>query len=229
MRKSNEKTKKGFIASGVLLLLFVLFTIAVQFIDVAPIGPRGSSVGFSTLNGKVHNLLGVHMTLYNITDWLGLVPIIFVLGFAVLGLIQLIKRKSLLRVDTDILILGLFYIVVFGAYLFFEFYVVNYRPILIENVLEASYPSSTTMLTMCVILTAILQFKQRIRNKSLELTVNTILGIFAIFMVVGRLISGVHWFTDIIAGMLLSTAFVFIYNSVVNVIAKKATVGKEDL
>ena len=58
----------------------------------------------------------MHWTLYILTDWLGLVPIGIAFGFAILGLVQLIRRKSLLKVDRDILILGSFYIVVPAAY-----------------------------------------------------------------------------------------------------------------
>ena len=141
MKKSNNRTL--LIIGIAAVAAFILWTAAVRLIDVRAIGPEGSRVGFAALNGAFHALTGEHMTLYNMTDWLGLVPACFILGFALLGLVQLIRRKSLRRVDGSILILGAFYIVVLAAYLFFEYYVVNYRPVLIEGVLEASYPSST--------------------------------------------------------------------------------------
>ena len=138
-----------------LLAAFVLWTGAICFVDVRMIGPQGSSVGFAGINGFVHTLTGVHVGLYNITDWLGLVPIFVCLGFAILGLAQWIKRKSIRKVDRSILILGGFYIVTLAAYLFFESYVINYRPVLIGGYLEASYPSSTTLLVLCVMPTAL--------------------------------------------------------------------------
>ena len=144
------------------LAAFVLWTLLLCFVDVRAIGPEGSSVGFSALNGFIHEKIGVNMYLYNITDWLGLVPIGVALGFAILGLIQLIKRKSLLRVDRSILALGVFYIIVVAVYLFFEIVVINYRPVLIEGCLEASYPSSTTMLVTCVMPSAAMQAKERV-------------------------------------------------------------------
>lgn len=109
---------------------------------------------------------GVHFELYNITDWLGLVPLFVCMGFGILGLVQWIKRKSICKVDHDILILGGFYIITIAAYLLFESVVINYRPVLIGGILEASYPSSTTMLVMCVMPTAIMQLKSRIKNKA---------------------------------------------------------------
>ena len=148
MKKENQR---NFCIATCMLFAFFLWTATIQFIDVQTIGPQGSSVGFATLNGFVHNLTGVHMYLYTITDWLGLVSLAFVMGFALLGLVQWIKRKYLLKVDYSILVLGGFYIVVMAVYVLFEVFVVNYRPVLIGGILEASYPSSTTMLVMCVI------------------------------------------------------------------------------
>ncbi|MCI5874487.1 MAG: phosphatase PAP2 family protein [Clostridiales bacterium] len=210
----KKRNKKNFgIAIG-LLVTFVVWTIAICYLDVQTIGPKGSSVGFATLNGFFHNLTGVHMQIYTITDWLGLVPLCFVLGFALLGLIQLVKRRSLFKVDYSILVLGGFYIIVMAAYVFFEIFVINYRPVLIEGCLEASYPSSTTMLVMCVMPTAVMQLNERIGKKRLRKMIACILSIFTVFMVVGRFLSGVHWMTDIIGGALLSAGLVMLYVSV---------------
>ena len=153
------------------------------------------------------------MTLYTITDWLGLVPVVFGFGFAVLGLVQWIKRKSIRKVDASILILGGFYVVTLAAYLFFESYVVNYRPVLIEGFLEASYPSSTTLLVLCVMPTARMQLRQRIQHPVVCRCVCTAIDVFIAFMIVGRLVSGVHWLTDIIGGILLSAGLVMTYDS----------------
>ncbi|MBQ7093340.1 MAG: phosphatase PAP2 family protein, partial [Clostridia bacterium] len=166
------------------------------------------------------NLTGVHMSLYTITDWLGLVPLGFVMGFALLGLIQWIKRKHLLKVDYSILVLGGFYIVVMAVYVLFEVLVVNYRPVLINGYLEASYPSSTTMLVMCVMPTAIMQFNARIKNNVLKRFVASAIIAFIVFMVIGRLVSGVHWFTDIIGGVLLSAGLVMMYRAVIRLEVK---------
>lgn len=160
------------------------------------------------------------MTLYTITDWLGLVPVFFALGFAILGLVQWIRRKHICKVDANLLILGGFYLAVIAAYLFFETNVINYRPILINGYLEASYPSSTTILVMCVMPTAVMQLNIRIKNPSLRhCAAFAIIG-FIVFMVVGRLISGVHWFSDIIGGALLSTGLVMLYRFFCNLFSK---------
>ena len=217
----EKKNIRAFFAGVGLLAAFVLWTVLVCFIDVKAIGPRQSSVGFATLNGYIHNLTGVNMSLYIITDWLGLVPICVAFGFAVLGLVQWIKRKSLLKVDRSILTLGGFYIVVMAVYILFELVVINYRPTLINGYLEASYPSSTTMLVMCVMPTAMMQFSTRIKNNLCRRCVMLVIAVFIAFMVIGRLVSGVHWISDIIGGALLSAGVVMIYDSISNTRTKR--------
>ena len=210
----EKKNSRLFWVGVGLLAVFVLWTVLIRFVDVEAIGPRQSSVGFATLNGYIHNLTGVNMSLYIITDWLGLVPIGVAFGFAVLGIVQCIKRKSLLKVDRSILTLGGFYIVVMAVYILFEIVVINYRPTLIDGYLEASYPSSTTILVMCVMPTAMMQLRTRIKNDLFRRCVMLVIAVFIAFMVIGRLVSGVHWITDIIGGALLSTAIVLMYYSI---------------
>jgi len=210
----KKETKKNFGIAAILLGAFVVWTAAVQLVDVQPIGPQGSTVGFATVNSWVHNLTGVHMALYMVTDWLGLVPIAFAIGFALLGLIQWVKRKHLRQVDFSILVLGGFYLLVMAAYVLFEVFVINYRPVLINGCLEASYPSSTTMLALCVMPTTLMQLNARIKSQTLKRWVGFGITAFILFMVIGRLLSGVHWFTDIIGGALLSAGLVMLYYSI---------------
>ena len=205
------RNKKYFLAALCFLTAFLLWTIAVAAIDVQAIGPEGSSVGFAGLNGFIHQCTGVHMALYFLTDWLSLIPVLVILGFGILGLIQWIHRKALGKVDRSILVLGGFYGVTGAVYLFFEKVVVNYRPVLMEGVLEASYPSSTTMLVICVMSTACLQLRERMRNTPFRKGLLILIGAFTGFMVLGRLLSGVHWVTDIIGGILLSFGLVAMY------------------
>ena len=224
----KKKNKKALVWGASLLVAFVLWTVLIRFVDVRAIGPEGSSVEFATLNGYVHSLTGVNMSLYVITDWLGLVPIGVAFGFAVFGLVQLIKRKSLFKVDRSILALGGFYIVIMAVYILFEMVVINYRPILIDGYLEASYPSSTTMLVMCVMPTAMMQLRARIKNKVFSRCVMVAITAFIAFMVIGRLVSGVHWITDIIGGALFSAGVVIIYKAIVSLCEHNVDEQKKD-
>ena len=222
MKEEKKKIQTYFSITLGLLVLSLVYTLSIMLIDVRPIGPQGSAVGFAGMNQYFHTLLSTNMGLYDLTDWLSIPVLLIVPGFAITGLVQLLKRKSLRRVDSSILILGGFYVLVFSVYLFFEFFVVNYRPVLIEGVLEASYPSSTTMLVMCITPTAILQFQRLISHKNLRSIINAFCGIYAGLMVIGRILSGVHWITDILGGILLSTTLVMLYYSADQWINSKA-------
>lgn len=208
MQRSGKRT---LITGGVLMALFILWTGLIGWVDVRAIGPRGSAVGFATLNGWFHRLTGVHMTLYHITDWMGLVPVAVGFAFAILGLCQWIHRRRIWRVDGDILILGIYYLVVLGGYLLFEAVPVNYRPILINDFLEASYPSSTTLLVVGVMPTLWEQVSRRVKAVWINRLVAAFVIAFSAFMVVGRWVSGVHWFTDIIGALLLAGGLFTLY------------------
>jgi undecaprenyl-diphosphatase len=155
------------------------------------------------------------MTIYTITDWLGLAPIFICLCFGALGFVQLVKRRSLLKVDPDILLLGIYYVLVIACYLIFEMIPVNYRPVLIEGRLEASYPSSTTLLVLSVMPTLWFQANRRVSNAMIRKAVAVFVVTFSVFMVIGRLVSGVHWATDIIGSVLLSAGLYMLYRSAV--------------
>ena len=211
--KKNIKTT--LISAIIFLILFILWTILIVTVDVKQIGVNGTNIGFATLNTWFHNLTGVNMTLYTITDWLGLVPVFICLAFGVVGLIQLIKRRSLLKVDFDIIALGVYYVIVILGYLLFEMIPINYRPILINGFMQISYPSSTTLLVLSVMPTLTFQIKARLKNNKIKIVLNLVTVAFSLFMVIARLVSGVHWITDIIGSCFLSAGLFYIYKSVV--------------
>ena len=154
--------KRLLFLGSVFIVAFVIWTLLIQKVDVQPLGANGTNVGFTTINCWFHKLTGVHMGIYHLTDWLGLVPIFICMIFGCIGFSQLIKRRSLLKVDCDIILLGVYYIIVIFGYLIFEMVPINYRPILIGGLLEASYPSSTTLLVLCVMPTLIEQMKRSV-------------------------------------------------------------------
>ena len=207
----KRKEKTSLLAGIGFLTAFLLWTILIQCVDVQAAGPSGTKVGFAAFNLWFHRLTGVHMALYTITDWLGLVPILVCLCFGALGATQLIRRRSLLRVDPDLILLGLYYILVILAYLFFEMVPINYRPILIRGALEASYPSSTTLLVLSVMPTLRFQIGRRAKRPLIRRAAGVFAAAFSAFVVIGRLLAGVHWATDIIGAVLLSAGLFSLY------------------
>lgn len=209
-----KKNGKELLILGIaLLVMFAIWTWLVQCVDVQPAGPGGTEIGFATFNCWFHSITGVHMAIYTITDWSGLVPILVCMAFGGMGLAQLIKRKSLFKVDRDLIFLGIYYVVVIWGYLIFEMIPINYRPILIDGMLEASYPSSTTLLVLSVMPTLIFQVNRRSANPVLKEIVRGLTVLFSAFMVIGRLIAGVHWFTDIVGAVILSTGLYCLYKA----------------
>ena len=207
------KKRNNFFISTILILLAVVFTILVKVVDVESVGVTGTNIGFYTLNKFIFDKIGVNMMWYYITDWLGLIPIFIALVYALMGLVQLLKRRSLFKADKDIMVLGLFYIIVIFIYIFFEKVIVNYRPILIDDLLEASYPSSHTLMTLCLCGSSII-FNKRNFSSFFSKIIN-ILSVFIIVVtVIGRLLSGVHWFTDIVGGLLIASALLMCFYSV---------------
>lgn len=209
-RKRQLWTGIGFLSA------FALWTILIQNVDVQPAGPMDTKVGFAEWNVWFYHLTGVNMMLYTVTDWLGLVPVLICGCFGITGLSQWIRRKKLLRVDPDILILGVYYLLVIAGYLIFEMVPVNYRPILINGYLEASYPSSTTLLVLSVMPTLKFQADRRCRKPMIRNLAAAFAILFSLFMVAGRLVSGVHWATDIIGSVFLSTGLFMLYCAAVN-------------
>ena len=220
------KEKRNLLKGAGLIGAFSLWTVLIQWVDVQAVGQNGTKIGFADFNVWFHQLTGVHMTIYTITDWLGLVPIFICLCFGVLGLVQLIKRRSLLRVDPDILLLGAYYVLVIACYLIFEMIPINYRPVLIEGRQEGSYPSSTTLLVLSVMPTLMFQENRRVSNAMIRKAVAVSVIAFSAFMVIGRLISGVHWATDIIGSVLLSAGLYMLYRSVVLYTYRSKKVGR---
>ena len=217
-----KKLNKSLIAGISLFVAFVVFTVLVKFVDVAAVGPLGSKVGFSKMNDSIFKEIGTSDTWYNISEFFGTIALILAGVFVIVGLVQLIKRKSLKMVDNHILALGVFYVVVALTYILFEVLVINNRPVLVEGVLEASYPSSHTMLSICILGSAIIEIKRLFENKKkLVITLDVASVVVMVIIVAGRLLSGMHWFTDIIGGILISLALVFIFHGVLKLIENK--------
>ena len=211
--KKREKSNVWLYIGIVCLVLSILFIFAVTVIDVQEIGPNGTSVGFAGINGAIFSAIGSNMIWYKITQLLGYLAIVIFAFFAICGLVQIVKRKSLFKVDQDLLVMAYMFIVLFLLYILFDKIAINYRPMLLpgETVLEASFPSSHTMLALCVFGTTWLFFNRRLGQGRAYNIIRVMMLVLMVVTVVGRLLSGAHWFTDIIGGLFISTTLVSFY------------------
>lgn len=216
----KPKAKQNFTLTGIMFAVFAVFTLLVRFVDVQPIGPDGSSVGFASLNGSVFSLLGSSGSWDKITDLFLLAALLSAVCFALYGLYQLIRRKSFKEVDCSIYVLAGFYVLVAVMYVLFEALSVNNRPVLVDGALEASYPSSHTLIVCSFLTAAALQLKERLKNRNIRAVVMTAVALIIVLTAVGRLLSGMHWLTDILGALVLSSALVMLYQSVVVLVEK---------
>ena len=223
------KNKNNLFVSGISGLLVMILIVLVRFVDVRPIGPEGTSIGLSRLNGFFFRISGVNILWYHITDWLGVAAILVAFLFAMAGFVQLIKRRSILKVDHEILALGGLYIVVIGLYVLFEIVIVNYRPIIMPDGThpEASFPSSHTMLVCVIMGSAIMLIGKYLKEKPLCRVLRGICAAIIGMTVIGRLIAGVHWFTDIVGGVLISIFLLSLFSEVLERTRRNTIEGKQ--
>ena len=210
--------KNNIISSASLVGLSIIYTLLVRFYDYRAVGPNDSFVGFANLNGAFHRLTKVHMTLDSITDYLGLIILALVVFYAGVGLIQLIKRKSLKKVDKEIILLGAFYAIVVLIFVLFEMIELNYRPILVDGKLDASFPSTHVFLSLFIGCSAILVNKKLFKK---PLIINIIIALVTVTIIALRTISGVHWLTDIVGALLYASTLGYIYYSLISYKTKK--------
>ena len=214
------KKNKIFYVSIISFIVAILYIILLKTVDVQSIGPKSSSVGLASINNWFLQNIGTNDTCYKITKYLGLLPFLLVGYYGFIGLKQLINKKSINKVDKELLLLGIFYILVGATYIFFEKVIINYRPVLMDGELEASFPSSHTMLAICVCASSLLISKYYIKNENIRKIIDILTWIVMIILVVGRALSGVHWITDIIGGILVSAFLISLFYSSINTVIK---------
>lgn len=209
------------IVAGVCLALFAVLTASALFIDVAPIGPQGSSVGLSSINGAVFATLGSNDLADKTSDLLLVLSVLVCGAFAALGLTQLARTRSLSGVDPALIRLALAYLTLAVLYVGFEFVTLNYAPVLDEGQLKSSFPSSHTLATVAVFAMSPITLRAlganpqttnpKLCNPATPSIAGAMSAVFILAAVVLRVLSGQHWLTDVIAGVLLALCVTALY------------------
>ena len=215
--------KKSLIQFVAVTLIAVVFTVLVKIVDVGFVSSTGSLVGFSSVNIPFSQKFGFNPIFYKVSEVLGYLIFLVIAVFAFIGCYQLIKRKSLMKVDKDLYALAITYVFTFALYIFFDkVLVINLRPIIMagESIEEPSFPSSHTLLDVSVLGTAISECG-KIRKKSFRVSLVIVLAILMGATVLSRLFSGVHWVTDIVAGILWGEVMMTLYQLFSTLLAKE--------
>ena len=221
-----KKVNKNFIIGGSLLLLFLVFTVLVKFVDVQNIGPLNSEVGFAGLN-ELFLVESTSKVWDIVSDIIMVISLLVVCLFIVVGIAQWVNRKSLKKVDKNIFVVAGLYVAVAIVFVLFEIVVINNRPVLENGELVASFPSSHVLISLSLLLSGLIQLhKFYMKNRKVLLVADIVVSILAVMIVIGRMLSGVHWITDIIGAILVSGALVYIYNGVLEIIMNKNTKDK---
>lgn len=227
-RGENMKKNKIFYVSIISFIVALIYIVLLKTVDVQSIGPKNSSVGFAHFNNWFLQTIGTNDTCYKITKYLGLLPFLLVGYYGFVGLKQLLNKKDINKVDKKLILLGIFYILVGATYIFFEKVIINYRPVLMDGELEASFPSSHTMLGIVIMGSTFIIIDKYIKNESICKSVRIVSILILIAIVFGRLFSGVHWLTDILGGVLISSALLFIFSAVIGALNKDKGSGSDE-
>lgn len=208
------KNIRNIIMSVIMTIFSGVFVYLVKTVDVKAIGPNKSSVGFSGINKAYADMVGSNMTIYKLTEIFGLLVFIIVGVYGLIGIYQLFKRKSLFKVDREIIGLGILYVLMISLYLIFDKIAINYRPIIIDGELEPSFPSSHTMLAICTCVSSLMVYKKYVPSKFNYLVLfSTVLLLTLVFL--GRTISGVHWISDILGGVIISLTLLSYFYTII--------------
>ena len=193
-------------------LAAVLATILVAVVDVQPVGVEGTKLGFATINTDFFARHGQNETFYKLSKYAGYICFATAAGFAVFFLIQLIQRKSLSKVDRNLSVLIMLYILTASLYLLFDkVLIINYRPVIRDKGLESSFPSTHVMIAWVVMVSAVDQWNIYIKNENLKIAAIACSLLVMLVVIVARMFSGVHWLTDILGGILIGDMLIAWY------------------
>lgn len=210
--KGNIMNKK-LVVAGVSGALFLLLIVLLKTVNVENCGPENTAIGFAAINTGINEFFGENLIWYKITEVFGVLALLVAAFFAFIGAAQLVLRKSLAKVDKEIIAVGGLYAIVIVLYVFFEKVIINYRPMIMDAAEgpEASFPSSHTMLICVIMGSTIIMVKEYVEKISILRGIQIGCAVIMITTVIGRLVCGVHWFTDILGGVLISVALVFLF------------------
>lgn len=144
-----------------------------------------------------------------ITDIILISSILSLSVFAILGLCQLFSRKSIKKVDRSLLAMFIPLILMAVAYFVFNHFLIwNVRP---NGSGEASFPSSHVMVVSTIFFCIALILPQYIHSKLACASLNLLMLLLIVFTAIGRVVSNMHWMSDVFGALAFSAIFAFVY------------------
>lgn len=202
------KAKYYLIVCATLLVAFLALWCCVVFVDVQRVGANDTTLGLASVNLAVFLLLGQDATWDYVTDWLTVVCILVGASVGAKAFFQAVMRKSVKKVDTELYVVLGCYLLALAFVALFEIVPVNYRPLLAQGNLQASFPSTHALI--CIVSVGETLFTATFRKcrKPLQLTICALFALCCVAVCLGRLLAGAHWLTDVVASVLLGGAIV---------------------
>ena len=203
------KNKLIFASSTVILLVTLI--IALLYIDV---GYVNGNVGLFVINNffatyKINSSWDIFTTV--ILD----ITFVFIFTLVGIGIFQAIKRRSILKIDRNVVVTEILVVLMLLFSLFFSNVIfINNSPVLQNGVEVSSFPSNHIVIVTFVFLTLATLVKDYFEivkigkiNIICKFVSFGIAIIMIALMVVGKTLSGRIWFTDAISGLLLGLFF----------------------
>lgn len=197
------------IIGGVLLFLFILLLILLMTVDRA--NNIYKQIGLFSFN-KLFLVDYSNEAWDEFSDVILYISLLFILGLAIYGFYQLSKKRSLFKVDKDIIFIGCGLAILAFVWLVFDKLIdVNYRPIAISGTAQTSFPSTHTMIAAFVLLAATRAILKRNGNEiKYQLLAYSGSSILILLCSLGRILSKMHWATDVLGGLFIGVGLFFI-------------------
>ena len=143
------------------------------------------------------------------TDIILIASIASLAVFAIFGLCQWIKRKSIKKVDKELIFMLIPLILMAIVYFVFDkFLIWNTRP---DGSGEPSFPSTHVMVVATIFLLIALVLPRYIKSKAACALLDLMMLIFIVLTCVGRVLANKHWTSDVIGALVFSLVFALIY------------------
>lgn len=154
-----------------------------------------------------------------ITNVILITSIITLAVFVFLGLYQWISRKSIKKVDRQLLWMPVPLILMVITYLLFQYvFVLNTRP---NGSGESSFPSTHVMVVATIFFIAMMILPKYVKSKPIRIILDVLMVVMISLTSVGRVAADMHWVLDVIGAVVFAFIFTEVYYLIIHRKKKK--------